>query len=518
MYASWVLRKAYWVVVRPLRGWALTNNNPVSRSNSSCSGFAVGLAVWGALGGGSLLAYVLHRNSRVVPAARVLTSAHMKRLLGRGSERRKGGVSKGLRVRIMDHEGNFAECPQDAEEGRDFDALQDFLHDLLWRRASDVDMVAGKERYRLVYRIDGVAAEQQEGIPPEQGERVIRSLKRVAGLNVEEIRRPQNGKIQATLLSHEGDGGYTDVQTSGTTAGERLRLHIRSGPVLMGLDDLGVAKPRAKPLQELLERETGLLLVSAQPRNGLTTTQYAFLRTHDAYIQNIHTLERRLLLELDNMTQRIFDGSNVDVNYARMLQSVLRREPDVVLVSECEDRETAQIATRAAAADRKIYLGLHAKDCFDAVGQYISLVEDNRLAAKALIGVVNQRLVRVLCTECREAFRPDPATLKKLNLPVDKIERFHRPPTEPKLDKKGNPIVCRHCQGTGYYGRVGLFELMVVNEKVSKLIAEGAPVNKIKTECRKNRMYYLQEEGLLKVIDGTTSMNEVLRTLRSNGA
>jgi type II secretory ATPase GspE/PulE/Tfp pilus assembly ATPase PilB-like protein len=266
-------------------------------------------------------------------------------------------------------------------------------------------------------------------------------------------------------------------------------------------------------VKRFLGKAHGLFLMSSPPRHGLTTSQYAVIRSHDAYMNNIHALERRKLLDLDNVTQQVYEGNNADVNYARMLQSVLRREPDIVLVGDCEDRETAKIATRAAATDRKIYLGMQAKDTFDAISKYLTLVEDNALAAKALLGISNQRLVRLLCKDCREAFQPDAATLKKLNLPAEKIERFYRPPTEPKLNKRGKEIVCPTCQGTGYVGRTGIFEVLVVDPAVAKLIAEGATVDKIKAQCRKNKMYYLQEEALLKVIDGTTSMNEVLRCL-----
>jgi len=295
-----------------------------------------------------------------------------------------------------------------------------------------------------------------------------------------------------------------------------MSLHVQTGPVLMRLSELGMATARHDALKACLGKSTGLLLMSAPPRHGLTTTQYAVLRSHDAYMNNIHALERRKLVELDNITQQIYEGANTDVNYARMLQSVLRREPDIVLVGECEDRETAKIASRAAADDRKIYLGIHAKDTFDALNKYITMVEDNAMAAKALLGVTNQRLIRVLCKDCREAFQPDAATLKKLNLPADKIERFYRPPSEPKLNKRGKEIICQTCQGTGYTGRTGVFEVLIVDPAVAKLIAEGATIDKIKAQCRKNKMHYLQEEALLKVIDGTTSMNEVLRCLSGN--
>lgn len=477
--------------------------------------FMLGLTFWMLIAGGSMLAYVVHRNGRTVPDARVLTIGHFKRLVMGGGLGRRGPSQKGLRIRITDHAGKFVEMPREAEEARAFNDIQDFLHDVLLRRVSDVEMVAGKENYRLMLRIDGVSVERPEGVPPEVGERMFRYFKKLAGLNVEEIRRPQSGRIQASLLSHEGEPPHAEVRTSGTTAGERLSLHVQSGPVLMRFSDLGIAPPRLDQVKHFLAKSHGLYLTTAPPRHGLTTTQYAVLRSHDAYMNNIHALERRKLIDLDNVTQQVYEGNNADVNYARMLQTVLRREPDIVLVGECEDRETAQIATRAAAENRKIYLGMQAKDTFDALNKYLTLVENNALAAKALLGVTNQRLIRVLCKDCREAFPPDPATLKKLNLPADKIERFYRPPTEPKLSKRGKEIVCQTCQGTGYVGRVGVFEVLVVDPTVAKLIAEGATVEKIKAQCRKNKMYYLQEEALLKVIDGTTSMNEVLRCLGS---
>lgn len=479
--------------------------------------FYLGIAFWLLIVGATMIAYILHRNGRVVPDARVLTLGHAKRLLpGGGGGPAKAKSTKGLQIRLNDHAGKFVELPTTPDELKSFELVQDFLYEVLWRRVSDLDMTPGKDEYRVVYRIDGVAGERSEGIPLADGERMVHYLKKLAGLKVDEIRRPQTGKIQAGLLNAPGDPGTAEVRTSGSTAGERLMLHVQSGPALMRIGDLGLAQPREELVKGFLNKKHGLVLISAPPRHGLTTTQYAILRSHDAYMNNIYALERKKLVDLDNVTQNIYEGANADVNYARMLQTILRREPDIVLVDNCEDRETARIATRAAAEDRKIYMGIPGKDCFDALGKYLTLLEDNAMGAKALIGVINQRLMRVLCKDCREAFQPDEATLKKLNLPSEKIERFYRPPTDQKLDRKGKPIVCTTCQGTGYVGRVGVFEVLAVDPAVSALIAEGAPMSRIKSQCRKNKMYYLQEEGLLKVIDGTTSMNEVLRCLGGN--
>ena len=478
--------------------------------------FYLGTAFWFLIVGGSLMAYVVHRNSRVVPDARILTTGHLKRLLPGAGGAAKARSEKGLRVRITDHAGKFVELPGERDELKSFELVQDFLHEIFWRRVSDLDMVPNKENYRVVYRIDGVAAERPDGIPIENGERIVRYLKKLAGLSVEEIRRPQTGRIHAGLLNAQGDPGFTEVRTSGSMAGERLVLHVQSGPALMRLADLGLAAPRLETVKGFLGKPKGLVMTSAPSHHGMTTTQYAILRSHDAYLNNIHALERKKLVDLDNVTQQVYEGANTDVNFARMLQTLLRREPDVVLVGECEDRETARIAARAAAEDRKVYMGLPAKDSFDALAKFLALLEDNALAAKALIGVINQRLMRVLCTECREAFQPDDAMLKKLNLQADKIERFYRPPTEQKVDRKGKPILCPNCQGSGYVGRIGVFEVMEIKPDIAALIAEGAPLNRIKAECRKKKMYYLQEEGLRKVIDGITSMNEVIRCLSGN--
>lgn len=479
--------------------------------------YFAGLAAFAVIAGSGMVAYVIHRNGRVVPEARVLTAAHFKRLMeGSGEKKAKQRDDKGQRVLLYDHEDAPVSTPDDPDEREDYFAVQDFLFDMLWRRGSDVDVLAGREKYRVVHRIDGVATELPEGLPPEEGERVFRAMKRIAGLNPEEIRRPQTGSIQLALLGEPDKVESAEVHTSGTTAGERLRIRTHASAQLMRAGELGISPQRLKQLEEIMAKPHGLFLISAAPQSGMTTTQYAILRGHDAYMQNIHSLERKRLLELDNVTQQTYDGSDNNVDFARMLQSVLRREPDIVLIGECEDKETARIATRGASDERKVYMGMRASDAFEALQKYLQLLDDNEAAASVLLGVSCQRLVRKLCTECREAFRPDPAMLKKLNLPTSKIERFYRPPTEPILDKKGHEIICPSCHGTGYVGRTGVFELLVINDEIRKLIQAGAPMQRIKAEARKARMYYLQEEALLKVIDGTTSMNEVLRVLKDS--
>jgi type II secretory ATPase GspE/PulE/Tfp pilus assembly ATPase PilB-like protein len=480
------------------------------------AGFILGLAFWLLLAGGATLAYVFHRNARVVPDARMLTPGHFKRLVSGGGGSKRDRADKGQRVRLADHEGKSAEAPEDADEFEQYAATQEFLFDVLWRRSTDADMIAGKDKVALVYRIDGAALEQPDRVTVEDAERVIAYMKGLAGLNPEERRRPQTGRIQAGLLA-KPDLLPVNVQVSGTVNGERLRLQILAGETCKRLGDLGLRDADRQVFSEIIKEPSGLVIVSGPKLSGVTTTQYALIRDHDAFMQNLHTLERTPLLELENITQNAFKkAAGPEMDYARQLQLVLRREPNVVLVGECPDRATAQIAGRAASGDRKIYLAMDSKDAFDALQKYREMLDNNAMLGNAMLAVSNQRLIRILCPACREAFKPDEKLLKKLNLPVDRIEHFFRPPTEPVIDKKGKVIVCQSCQGTGYLGRKGVFEILRVDEKVRAMLTEGAPLQRIKDHYRRLRTPDMWRAGLQEVYDGVTSLDEVLRVLRSS--
>ncbi len=478
--------------------------------------FFLGLAFWIVLAGATGLAYVFHRNGRVVPDARVMTWGHLKRVMASTKGEKSAKVDKGLRVRLSNHEGSNIRQPEDVEGRQQYDALQDFLFDLMWRRASDADLLVAGEQTRVFYKIDGVVSEQnQQAASAEDGERILNYVKQLAGLNPDERRRPQKGRIKACLL---GDAHLRDieVQTSGSTQGERLRLRVQRPGELIRLPELGLAEARLELLRDIIRERHGIVLFSGPPESGVTTTQYAVLREHDAFMHNIYTLERRPMLDLDNITQHTFKGEGEEgVSYARMLQTVLRREPDIAMVGECADRDTGQIAINAA-DEKKLYMGLHARSSIDALARFMAMVEDNARVAELVHGSISQRLVRKLCSACRVGYRPDLKKLKKLNLPVDQIEMFYSPPSEPVFDKKGREIICQTCQGSGFVGRTGVFEVLRIDKNIRAMIADNAPLKLIKQQSRKARMLYLMEEGLLKVIEGVTSMDEVLRGLRDD--
>jgi type IV pilus assembly protein PilB len=181
------------------------------------------------------------------------------------------------------------------------------------------------------------------------------------------------------------------------------------------------------------------------------------------------------------------------------------------MVGFCEEPEMAKLSTQAARDGKKIYFALNASSTFHALQEWIKMVGNNDKVAETLLGITYQKLLRKLCKSCREAYTPDPNLLKKLNLPVEKIKQFYRPPKVIEYDKKGHPILCETCQGTGYYGRTAVLETIIMTDALRALIREKAPINSIRTQCRKDRMLYLQEQALRRVIDGTTSIQEVLR-------
>lgn len=484
--------------------------------------FWLGLLLFAVLYGTCCIIYVVFRNGRVAPGQTVMTIAHLQRIAkgNKGSSPDEGFTKD--RVRIKAADGKPPKWPTDPDQNAAYAALQELLFDAIWRRASDVRVdLAPDQPLKIIYRIDGVDR-LREPIEAEHGPRLFAHLKRIAGLNPDEHRRPQVGRFKGTI----GAGGKGDksvdveCKTSGSTAGERFALKIVSEESKLRLPDVGFTPKQAPIITELVKQPRGLILVSGPKGGGLTSTLYAMLREHDAFLQNIHSLEVSKDQEVENITQHVFDSQGGEVTYGKRLRSILRMEPDVCMISDLADAETAQVVATYAKAGKKLYLGIQARDAFSALQKYIQAVGDPAAASNGLIAVTGQRLVRILCATCRKGYKPDPAILKKANLPLGENRPFYRPPNpnEVEVDKQGNPIVCPICQGSGYYGRTGVFELLVIDDDMRLLMSKGTPVAAIKAEARKRGMLYLQEVALHKVYEGLTSINEVLRVTKDEQA
>ena len=465
--------------------------------------FIVALSLFLAVWLTTSVTYVMHRNARVPRDQQVLTPEHIKYVLTRKDNKRV----KEQRLTFITSNDNALPMPARQEaEYAGWAAAETLLYELTMRRVSVAELLPTSENYRLTYVVDGMAASAGERERADM-EEAITYLKAVGGMEVKDRRRPQSGYFNVRM---DNETVEWRLQTAGSTRGEQLRLRRVEEAGLLDLEALGFNAGPLEKMQEVIGAKEGVMLICGPKQSGVTTTLYAIMRKHDAFTMNLHTLEMDLLTDLENITQHVVEQENSDRTTARQLQSVLRGDPDVVLVGFCGDREMAKVGTQAAREGKKLYYGLTEPSVFHALQSWMKMVGRPEAVAETLLGVTNQRLLRKLCLECRQAYVPDAKLLRRLNLPVDKIKQFFRP-GEVEYDKRGHPLVCEQCQGTGYYGRTGVFETLLLTEGLRKLIQENAPINAMREQYRKDKMLYLQEEALRKVIDGTTSIQEVLR-------
>jgi len=216
-------------------------------------------------------------------------------------------------------------------------------------------------------------------------------------------------------------------------------------------------------------------------------------------------------VDLANITQNEYSLSDTGTTtYARRLQSLLRRGPDIVGVSDCEDEQSAKLCCSAIKDGKIIYAVMQANSVAETVEKMLQFVRDKTLLAETLEAVINQRLARKLCYDCRQAYKPNQALFQKFNIPSDQVDMFYRP-GEIEYDKHGKPIVCQKCQGTGFYGRTGLFETIRITDDLRQVIRTANTTQEIASAFRKAGMLYMQEQSIKKVTQGITSINEVIR-------
>lgn len=471
--------------------------------------FAAGFPIMVVLNLAVGVGYVLHRNKLVREEDRVFTLGHFRRLREQGFRGKKKKKEVVERVRLTGADRKFVPIPEDDIEREQYRLVQDLMFDALWRRAAIIEVLPGKDAARVTYMIDGVVMER-EPLARADADAILLFLKRIAGLNLEEHRKPQRGQIMAAIGEHKHK---VLVRTDGSTAGEKLSLRIFYNEADLKVPDLGFSPKQLEAVMALREVTPGLILLSAPPKCGLTTTIYSFTRTHDRFLQNVQMIEFEKEMDVENVTQRIFSTAE-GKTFAEQLLKIVRADPDIIVLPEVRDRESAAIACQAAVQKQKVYVGLLAVDVFDALRKWVTLVGDKNLVAKSLLAVGNQRLVRVLCTQCRQAYKPDAAMMRKLNLPADKV--LYRPP-EPQFDKHGRPIICQNCQGTGYVGRTGVFEWLTVDDGLREVLRRCTSLADVQSYLHKKGGLGLQAQALQKVLEGITSIQEVARAVRADG-
>jgi type II secretory ATPase GspE/PulE/Tfp pilus assembly ATPase PilB-like protein len=455
------------------------------------------------------LAYVKHRNARVLDFDKVLTTDHIKNLF----------VSKEKKLEALKSftfiTANKNEVPVPEPRTPDFFGYKtayEILSDAIWRRASSIVFSPTAQDYQVAYNVDGTSI-KQPSIARDQMGYFIRFVKGVADLDTKEKRKPQKGKFK---IRQKKEDTSWEVMTAGSTAGEQVRLKPITQETISRLSEIGLMPEQQEVLTQFGRIKQGIFIVSGPRKNGITTTLYALLRNHDAFINSINTLERQLSGVLPNITQNIFNLTDTGTTtFAKKLQTVVRMGPDIIGVADCEDAETAQVACAAARDGKLVYITIKADSVIQALGKWLKYVGNKSVVAETLLGICNQRLIRILCEECKQAYAPDKELFRKFNIAAEKTKVLYRA-GKVQYDKHGKPLTCEHCQGTGYFGRTGVFELITMNDELRKVIMKSKSLPEIGTQFRRAKMLYLQEQALRKVIAGKVAINEMIRVLSAS--
>ena len=414
-------------------------------------------------------------------------------------------------VLLINKSGNSMEAPEaDGEDRPAYDVVQQILTEPLRRFAERVDVAQADGAWAVRYSVDGFPYASVT-LDRAQADAAITYLKAIAGMNFEEKRKPQTGNMKVLVDGKKHD---LEIQTAGSASGEQMRLFIDPRKQHdRKLDQLGLTKEQVEEIKEMIADPSGLVLVSAPKGHGLTSTLYAILRAHDAFLTHIHTLEPDPDIDLEGITQNELPKQSNPQEDAKQIMWCISQEPEVIMVSRLEDAKSA-IELSNYASEKRVYVGLRAGSTQDTLAIWRKLVGDDRKAMKNLKYVISGRVMRKLCAACKVGYTPDPTTLRKLNMNPEKVGKLYQARTTPLLDPKGNPIPCEFCRELQFKGRMGVFETMLVDDDVRSIIEAGGSSNQLKSAFRKQRGKYLQEQALAKVEAGETSVQEVLLVMK----
>ena len=360
--------------------------------------------------------------------------------------------------------------------------------------ASDVHFEPEESSFRIRARVDGILREvsvQSRSLYSS----IVSRVKVMATLDIAERRLPQDGRIRMKVMGRELD---IRVSTFPTIHGENIvmRLLDRSA-ALVGLQELGLAPHHLAVVSRMIERPNGIVLVTGPTGSGKTTTLYSCINKINGLDRNIVTLEDPVEYHLGTIRQTQVDP-DIGLTFARGLRALLRQDPDVILVGEIRDGDTAEIAVRSALTGHLVLSTLHTNDAAGAIPRLIDMKVEPFLLSSAMVGVLAQRLVRRICEKCRTPFEPPAELLARLGIGRGKTKFAHG---------KG----CRACSGTGYHGRIGIFEVLEVNDEVRDLISSRASAEELARAVRRGGMGSLREDALRQAAEGMTTLEEALR-------
>ena len=362
--------------------------------------------------------------------------------------------------------------------------------------ASDVHIESLQSRMIVRYRIDGILREVSSP-PANLRAAIISRVKIMAKLNIAERRLPQDGRIRIAVQGREFD---LRISTMPTLHGEGVVMRILDRDSLVhDLAALGFGDAMLAPFLDVLDRPQGILLVTGPTGSGKTTTLYTSLMRLNSTERKLFTVEDPIEYQLEGVNQ-IQVKPQIGLTFAQVLRSVLRQDPDIIMVGEMRDLETAQIAVQAALTGHLVLSTLHTNNAAGTITRLLDMGVEDYLVTSTVSGVLAQRLVRKLCTHCREAYEPLPELVSQLRLPLTAGTLYR-------------PHGCEHCRD-GYHGRIGVFEFLPLTDTIRRLILSHATANDIHRAGADEGMCSMYDDGIVKAIAGITSIEEVLRVTR----
>ncbi len=449
---------------------------------------------------------LLHKPIKVVVAPGLLIVDAINRIYDAASNS-ASDLMEGLdedRLEMMAQDFEETQDLLDADEEAPIIRLvNSLLFQAVKDRASDIHIEPYERDLTVRFRIDGILYDIIS--PPKRFQPVIISrIKIMGGLNIAEKRLPQDGRIRIKLAGKEVD---IRVSTVPTAYGERvvMRLLDRSATILQ-LDELGLDGHKLELVDTLVHQSHGIVLVTGPTGSGKTTTLYAGLSRINATDKNIITIEDPIEYQLHGVGQ-IQVNPKIDLTFAGGLRSVLRQDPDVIMVGEIRDAETAKIAIQAALTGHLVFSTLHTNDSCGAITRLIEMGIEPFLVASSVIAVMAQRLLRRVCPTCRVPYRPSVEELRQLGISADDLEGR-------QVYKPGPG--CPECKQTGYRGRLGIHELLVVDDEVRNLTMKASDSSSIRRVAAAKGMTSLREDGSDKVLRGLTTIEEVLRVTQED--
>ncbi|MEM1209042.1 MAG: ATPase, T2SS/T4P/T4SS family [Planctomycetota bacterium] len=473
--------------------------------------FIVGYLVAIVVMAGSLVGYAAFRNTQVAENQR--WSLNLDSFREKMDEREKARTQKAATLRLMDRDGGLREVPGgDTPEAAAHQALATVIDFAVPRGAESIEMAVDAEKARMVAQIDGVSY-PQESLEPRAGMELINYVKQNAGMDLEDRRRRQSGDI---LADTDDWGQHTlSVVTSGSSKALRMSLLIDAGErKQMGVKQLGMLPPQLETLSGIVEAESRVVLLASPAGQGLTTTLYAMLMEHDPYTQTIVTLEDEDVFEIEGVSHNRLSAGTTAEEYHSKLAAILRTDPAVVGTNRLPDARAAQLIA-SDGGDCRFYIGLPADDALKAIRTWVKAVGDPKRAARSLEAAVSQRLIRKLCDTCKTPYTPDPAAVKKLNLPADRVSTLYH--ASGQVVMKDKPVACPTCRGIGYRGRTAVYEVLPIDDEARRLIA-AQDYDGLRLHLRKQKHWSLQEAGLAQVVAGVTDIKEVTRALGEKAA